>query len=50
MFPIKDSTLNVVGFSGRALSSKEDAKYINSMETPLFKKVILFITYMKKKI
>lgn len=49
MFPIKDSTLNVVGFSGRALSSKEDAKYINSMETPLFKKSdIIYHLYEEK--
>ena len=38
MFPIKDQSLNVIGFSGRDLSKSENAKYINSMETPLFKK------------
>lgn len=38
MFPIKDSTLNVIGFSGRALNKDEQVKYINSQETPLFKK------------
>lgn len=38
MFPIKDVDLNVLGFSGRALDSNESAKYINSSESPIFKK------------
>lgn len=38
VFPIKDDALNVIGFSGRAVDSKDNIKYMNSQETPLFKK------------
>ena len=38
MFPITDLQGRVIGFSARALSSEERAKYINSPETPLFRK------------
>jgi len=38
IFPITDPRGNVVGFSGRTLSSKEKVKYINSPETIIFKK------------
>ena len=39
MFPILDGQSRVIGFSGRALKSDEkSAKYVNSPETPLFKK------------
>ena len=39
MFPIKDLAGDVVGFGGRQLEAKEDSpKYINTSETPLFKK------------
>ena len=39
MFPIRDEQKRIIGFSGRALV-KDDrmAKYVNSPETPLFKK------------
>ncbi len=37
-FPIKDETLNVIGFSGRAVDPKDNVRYMNSQETPLFKK------------
>ena len=37
-FPIKDETLNVIGFSGRTVDPKDNIKYMNSQETPLFKK------------
>jgi DNA primase len=36
MFPISDPSGRIIGFSGRALDSKEPSKYINSPETPLF--------------
>lgn len=40
MFPLRDDNGNVVGFSGRILSgSKQEAKYLNSPETPIFEKV-----------
>ena len=39
MFPLHDDNGNVVAFSGRILSdSKEEAKYLNSPETPIFEK------------
>jgi DNA primase len=38
MFPIHDLTGRVVAFGGRALSSDERAKYINSPDGPLFDK------------
>ncbi len=37
MFPIRDAQGKVVGFSGRTLGN-DDAKYINSPETPLYHK------------
>lgn len=41
MFPLHDDNGNVVAFSGRTLSgSKQEAKYLNSPETPIFEKVI----------
>lgn len=38
MFPIRDSAGRTVAFTGRALSSEDAAKYLNSPETELFKK------------
>ncbi len=38
MFPIFTEYGRVVGFGGRAISSEEEAKYINSPETPVYKK------------
>lgn len=39
MFPIKDPKGNTIGFSGRIMdSSKSQAKYINTPETPLYLK------------
>ena len=38
MFPIHDFKGRVVGFGGRALDDDAPAKYLNSPETPLFKK------------
>lgn len=38
MFPIRDEQGRVVGFSGRILDQSSPAKYVNSPETPLFKK------------
>ncbi|HJF30172.1 MAG TPA: DNA primase [Sporosarcina psychrophila] len=39
MFPLHDDNGNVVAFSGRTLSgSKQEAKYLNSPETPIFEK------------
>lgn len=39
MFPIRDENGNVVAFSGRILNgTKQEAKYLNSPETPIFEK------------
>jgi DNA primase catalytic core len=38
MFAVRDVTGRVVGFGGRALNDDEPAKYINSPDTPVFKK------------
>ncbi|MFC5591032.1 DNA primase [Sporosarcina soli] len=39
MFPLRDDNGNIVAFSGRILhGSKQEAKYLNSPETPIFEK------------
>ena len=38
MFPIKDPRGNVIGFSGRILEGENEAKYINTPETPIYHK------------
>ncbi|MCS5591342.1 MAG: DNA primase [Gammaproteobacteria bacterium] len=38
MFPIHNAKGNVIGFGGRVLSVKDNPKYLNSPETPLFSK------------
>lgn len=38
MFPIKNEKGLIVGFSGRTTDKNEVAKYVNSTETPIFKK------------
>jgi len=38
MFPIQDVKGRVIAFGGRALSEDQPAKYLNSPETPLFRK------------
>ncbi len=38
MFPLYDLDGRVVGFSGRIYSSSSDNKYVNTKETPIFKK------------
>jgi DNA primase len=38
IFPIQDIHGNVIGFSGRILKSDETAKYINTPETPIYRK------------
>ncbi len=49
MFPIRDAAGRVVGFTGRALSADEQAKYLNSPETELYhKSEVLFGMDMAK--
>lgn len=54
MFPITDSYGNIIGFSGRTYLSSSDTnepKYINTQETPVFKKSeILFNLYNSQKV
>lgn len=38
MFPIIDSGNRIIGFGGRALSADDPAKYLNTPDTPMFKK------------
>lgn len=47
MFPIIDHLGRIVGFSGRALASTEQAKYINSPETVVFSKGSVLYGYDK---
>jgi DNA primase len=38
MFPIMDVSERVIGFGGRTLDPEESAKYLNTADTPVFKK------------
>ncbi len=50
IFPIRDTAGRTIGFIGRALSTDESAKYLNSPETELFKKShTLFGIYKAKE-
>jgi DNA primase len=50
MFPITDSAGRVIAFSGRIFPEKEKApKYLNSPETPLFKKGTVLYGFDKAK-
>ncbi len=53
MFPIEDISGNTIGFSGRSIDkSQHGGKYINTPETPLFKKSRLLygLNYSRKRI
>lgn len=50
MFPIHDHSGNTVAFSGRVIeSSDNEPKFINSPETPIFKKGNLFFNYHRAR-
>ncbi len=50
MFPIRDTAGRPIAFSGRRLDEDDPAKYINSPETPLFKKKqVLYGYYFAKE-
>jgi DNA primase len=53
MFPIRDGMGSVIGFSGRKFKEETfGGKYINTAETPLFKKsqVLFGLSYSRKRI
>lgn len=49
MFPIHDIEGNVVGFTGRIYKNSEQAKYINSKESVIFKKGNILFNYHRAK-
>lgn len=42
MFPIFNASGKIIAFGGRSLDPEEDAKYLNSPETPLYRKSEVF--------
>jgi len=52
IFPISDMNSNVIAFAGRSLDKSNQAKYINSIETPIYNKSKVFygLDLAKKKI
>jgi DNA primase len=38
MFPIQDASGKIIGYGGRALAAEDNPKYLNSPETPIYKK------------
>ncbi|MGA2268071.1 MAG: DNA primase [Bryobacteraceae bacterium] len=38
MFPIHNESGKIIGFGGRALAAEDEPKYLNSPETPIYKK------------
>lgn len=49
MFPIHDLQGNVVGFTGRIYEDNNQAKYINSRESTIFKKGTILFNYHRAK-
>ena len=49
MFPLFDLNGQVVGFSGRIYLTKDSSKYVNSKESPIFKKGELLYNYHNVK-
>ncbi len=49
MFPIEDVTGQIVGYSGRTYNEDNNPKYINTMETEIFKKGELIYNYNRAK-
>lgn len=48
-FPVTDGLGRVVGFGGRALSSEQQPKYLNSPETPIYQKNQLLYGFHQSK-
>ncbi len=49
MFPLFDTNNRPIGFSGRIYNIQDTSKYINTKETPIFKKGELLYNYYKSK-
>lgn len=49
MFPLFDLNGKVIGFNGRVYNGEIENKYINSKETPIFKKREILYNYYKAK-
>lgn len=49
MFPIHGESGKVIGFGGRALDPNDKAKYINSPETPIYKKKTILYNLHRAK-
>ena len=49
MFPLFDTNNRIIGFSGRIYNTSEGSKYINTKETPIFKKGELLYNYYNAK-
>lgn len=49
MFPLMDITGKVVGFSGRIYDNSNLNKYLNTKETPIFKKGLMLYNYHNAK-
>ena len=49
MFPISDARGRTIAFGGRSLSSQQNAKYLNSPETPVFKKRMSIYNFPKAR-
>ena len=49
MFPLFDTNNRVVGFSGRIYQGTDDRKYVNTKETPIFRKGEMLYNYYNAK-
>ena len=49
MFPIHNESGKVIAFGGRALKPGEDAKYLNSSETPIYRKSFVLYNLHRAK-
>lgn len=47
MFPLHDTSGNVVGFSGRIYNQEDESKYVNSKESVIFKKGKMLYNYKR---
>ncbi len=49
VFPLTDTNGKVVGYSARKINNSDEAKYVNSPETPLFQKGNIIYNYANAK-